>query len=93
MISLSLVSKAFREIAAANLYRDFYIVFPDEDDRDYLSPIDGLASCLDTMVTSDYDYAQFLRDVRFDTLVGGDKAERAYRQFTSDNSCGKFMNT
>lgn len=93
LICLSLVSKAFHDIAAANLYRNFHIIFPDDDDSIYDSSIDGLASSLDTYVTSDYDYAQYLKDVRFDTLVGGEKAERAYRQFTYDNSCGKFMST
>jgi len=28
-----------------------------------------------------------------DTLSGGNKGERAYRHYTYDKSCGKFMNT
>lgn len=28
-----------------------------------------------------------------ETQSGGDKGERAYRHYLSDQSCGKFMNT
>jgi hypothetical protein len=93
LICLSLVSKHFRELAAAQLYRNFNIVFPDEDDPSYDSPIDGLAGGLDTFVTSDYDYAEHLRDLSLDTLSAGDKAETAYKPYIYSVSCGKFMNT
>jgi hypothetical protein len=93
LIALSLVSRHFRDIAAAQLYRNFHIVFPDEDDPSYESPIDGLAGGLDTLVTSDYNYARYLKEVVLDTLSGGTKGERAYRHYTYDLSCGKFMNT
>jgi hypothetical protein len=68
-------------------------VFPDEDDPSYESPIDGLAGGLDTLVTSDYNYARYLKEIVLDTLSGGSKGERAYRHYTYDKSCGKFMNT
>ncbi|KAK1759285.1 hypothetical protein QBC47DRAFT_457580 [Echria macrotheca] len=93
LICLSLVSKHFRELAAAQLYRNFHIVFPDEDDPAFDSPIDGLAGGLDTFVTSDYDYAQHLRELSLDTLSAGDKAEAAYKPYLYSVSCGKFMNT
>ncbi|OIW32241.1 hypothetical protein CONLIGDRAFT_262947 [Coniochaeta ligniaria NRRL 30616] len=93
LICSSLVSKEFRELAAAQLYRNFHIVFPDEDDPSYDSPIDGLAGGLDTFVTSDYDYAKHLRDLSLDTLSAGDKAETAYKPYLYSVSCGKFMNT
>ncbi|TLS30374.1 hypothetical protein PpBr36_02949, partial [Pyricularia pennisetigena] len=93
LICLSLVSKHFRELAAAQLYRNFHIVFPDEDDPAYDSPIDGLAGGLDTFVTSDYDYGKHLRDLSLDTLSAGDKAETAYKPYLYSVSCGKFMNT
>ncbi|KAI9741411.1 MAG: hypothetical protein M1818_004217 [Claussenomyces sp. TS43310] len=83
----------YRWLAAQQLYRNFHIVFPDEDDPSYESPIDGLAGGLDTLATSDYNYAQFLKEIKLDTLSGGDKGERAYRHYTYDVSCGKFMNT
>ncbi|KAK0641543.1 hypothetical protein B0T16DRAFT_335473 [Cercophora newfieldiana] len=93
LICLALVSKHCRELAAAQLYRNFHIVFPDEDDPAFDSPIDGLAGGLDTFVTSDYDYAKHLRDLSLDTLSGGDKAELAYKPYLFNVSCGKFMNT
>jgi hypothetical protein len=93
LICSSLVSKDFRELAAAQLYRNFHIVFPDEDDPSYDSPIDGLAGGLDTFVTSDYDYAKHLRDLSLDTLSAGDKAETAYKPYLYSVSCGKFLNT
>lgn len=93
LICLALVSKHCRELAAAQLYRNFHIVFPDEDDPAFDSPIDGLAGGLDTFVTSDYDYAKHLRDLSLDTLSGGDKAELAYKPYLFGVSCGKFMNT
>lgn len=93
LICSSLVSKEFRELAAAQLYRNFHIVFPDEDDPSYESPIDGLAGGLDTFVTSDYDYAKHLRDLSLDTLSAGDKAETAYKAYLYSVSCGKFLNT
>lgn len=93
LICLSLVSKHCRELAAAQLYRNFHIVFPDEDDPAFDSPIDGLAGGLDTFVTSDYDYANHLRDLSLDTLSAGDKAETAYKPYLYNVSCGKFMNT
>ncbi|CZR69242.1 uncharacterized protein PAC_19142 [Phialocephala subalpina] len=93
LIALSLVCKQFRDLAAEKLYRTFHIVFPDDDDPLNDSPIDGLAGGLDTFVTSDYDYAQYLREITLETLSGGDKGERAYRHYLYDVSCGKFMNT
>ncbi|KAG8166560.1 hypothetical protein KVR01_002249 [Diaporthe batatas] len=93
LICLSLVSKHFRALAAAELYRNFHIVFPDEDDPAFDSPIDGLAGGLETFVTSDYDYAKHLRDISLDTLSAGDKAETAYKPYLYSVSCGKFLNT
>ncbi|KAH9905122.1 hypothetical protein F4778DRAFT_728819 [Xylariomycetidae sp. FL2044] len=93
LICLSLVSSSFRELAAAQLYRNFHIVFPDEDDPCFDSPIDGLAGGLDTFVTSDYNYAKHLRDISLDTLSAGSKAELAYKPYLANLSCGKFMNT
>lgn len=93
LICLSLVCKRFHELAAAQLYRNFHIVFPDEDDPSFDSPIDGLAGGLDTFVTSEYNYAKHLRDLSLDTLSAGDKAETAYKPYLFSVSCGKFMNT
>lgn len=55
--------------------------------------MDGLAAGLDTIVTSEYDYARYLKEIDLESLSGGAKGERAYGQYTYDLSCGKFMNT
>jgi hypothetical protein len=93
LICVALVSKHFRDLAAAELYRDFFIAFPDEDNPQFDTPVDALAGGFDTFVTSEYDYAQYLRTLCFDTLYLGDKAEVAYRPYLANLSCGKFMNT
>ncbi|KAJ4418909.1 hypothetical protein N0V82_005258 [Gnomoniopsis sp. IMI 355080] len=92
LICLSLVNKHFRELATAELYRSFHIVFPDDDDPAYDSPVDGLANGLETFATSDYDHAKHLREITLDTVSAGDKAELAYKPYLANNSCGKFMN-
>ncbi|KAH6687744.1 F-box domain-containing protein [Plectosphaerella plurivora] len=93
LICLSLVSSHFRNLAAAQLYRHFHIVFPDDDDPAFDSPIDSLAGGLETFVTSEYDYAQHMRELLLDTLSVGNKAETAYKPYLFSLSCGKFMNT
>jgi hypothetical protein len=87
------VSKHIHSIATSQLYRNFCIVFPDEDDSSFTSLIDGLAGGLDTMVTSHYDYAQYLKEINLDTLSAGFRGERAYRHYLYEVSCGKFLNT
>ncbi|PHH69797.1 hypothetical protein CDD80_6497 [Ophiocordyceps camponoti-rufipedis] len=93
LVCLALVSKRCRELASAQLYRNFHIVFPDEDDVSFDSPIDGLAGGLDTFTTSDYNYAQHLRDLSMDTLSAGGKAEQSYQPYLYNVSCGKFLNS
>ncbi|ROT40606.1 hypothetical protein SODALDRAFT_321921 [Sodiomyces alkalinus F11] len=93
LICLALVSRHFRDLAAAQIYRYFHIIFPDDDDPDFDSPIDSLASGLETFVASDYDYAQHLRGITLDTTSAGTKGEKAYDAYRYGFSCGKFMNT
>ncbi|APA09189.1 hypothetical protein sscle_04g039590 [Sclerotinia sclerotiorum 1980 UF-70] len=93
LIALSLVSKHLRNLAAKELYRSFHIVFPDDNDTLNDSPIDSLASGLDSFVTSDYDYSQHLQEIILEPLNGSQKGELAYRSYLHDTSCGKFMNT
>ena len=95
LVCLSLVSKSFRHLAATELYREYRIVFPDDDNVTYNAgnSIDSLAGGLDTFVTSDYNYAQHLRSISLDTLRVGSKAEDAYSSYLTNLSCGKFMNT
>ncbi|KAM4056630.1 F-box-like domain-containing protein [Hirsutella rhossiliensis] len=93
LICVALVCKRFHELASAQLYRNFHIVFPDEDDINFDSPIDGLAGGLDTFTTSDYNYAKYLRDLSMDTLSAGVKGEKSYQPYVYTASCGKFLNS
>ncbi|KAF7558822.1 hypothetical protein G7046_g5325 [Stylonectria norvegica] len=93
LIAVALVSRHFHELASAWLYRNFNIVFPDDDDLNFESPIDGLAGGLDTFTTSDYNYGRHLKDLSLDTLSTGHKAEHAYKSYLYSASCGKFLNT
>ncbi|RDL35853.1 uncharacterized protein BP5553_06465 [Venustampulla echinocandica] len=93
LIALSLVSKHFRHLAAEQLYRCFSIVFFDDDDPSTGSPIDVLAAGLETFVSSEYDYGSYLKDIYMEPVAGGEKGERAYRDYSYDTGCGKFMNT
>ncbi|KAL2754391.1 hypothetical protein ACRALDRAFT_1042052 [Sodiomyces alcalophilus JCM 7366] len=93
LICLALVSHHFRDLAAAQMYRNFHIIFPDDDDPDFDSPVDSLASGFETFVASDYDYAQHLREIALDTTSAGARGERSYDAYRYGFSCGKFMNT
>ena len=93
LICLALVCKHFHKVASAHIYRNFHIVFPDEEDDEFYSSIDGLAVGLDTFATSEYNYAAHLRDFLMDTLSSGREAEHAYQPYLYSASCGKFLNT
>ncbi|KAI9054589.1 hypothetical protein LZ554_001742 [Drepanopeziza brunnea f. sp. 'monogermtubi'] len=93
LTALSLVSKHFRDLAAEQIYRRFQITFTEEDGILHDYPFDSLAAGLDTFATSEYDHAQYLKEFRVSNECGGEKAERAFRPFSFDVSCGKFMNT
>ncbi|TVY37699.1 hypothetical protein LSUB1_G007229 [Lachnellula subtilissima] len=93
LLALCLVSKHFRDLAAEQLYRKFEVTFPDEPDDGTNTSVDALAGGLETLVSSNYDYAKYLKDIVLEPTNGGDKGERAYRYYMYDSSCGKFMNT
>ncbi|EKD19696.1 uncharacterized protein L3040_001957 [Drepanopeziza brunnea f. sp. 'multigermtubi'] len=93
LTALSLVSKHFRDLAAEQIYRRFQITFTEEDGILHDYPFDSLAAGLDTFATSEYDHAQYLKEFRVLNEGGGEKTERAFRSFSFDVSCGKFMNT
>ncbi|CZT01140.1 hypothetical protein WAI453_009556 [Rhynchosporium graminicola] len=93
LITLSLVSKLFRDLAAERIYRNFHILFPDEDDPSNDYPYDCLAGGLETFATSDYNYGQYLKEFIVETESGGTKGTTACSAYTNELSCGKFMNT
>lgn len=75
------------------MYRKFEVTFPDEPDDGTNTSVDALAGGLETLVSSYYDYAKYLKEIVLEPTNGGDKGERAYRYYMYDSSCGKFMNT
>lgn len=88
-----LVSRTFHEVAAAQLYRRLNHVFPDEDNKAGQLNVDHLAGILETLTTSDYNYAGHIKEISMDTLSTGEIAEKASREFKYEYSCGKFLNT
>lgn len=88
-----LVSRTFHEIAASQLYRRLSHVFPNEDNRSGQNSVDYLAGILETLTTSDYNYAGHIKEISMDTFSTGEAAEKACREFKYQYSCGKFLNT
>ncbi|PGH15918.1 hypothetical protein AJ79_02085 [Helicocarpus griseus UAMH5409] len=94
LVNLALVSKSFHDIAAAHLYRSLSHVFAEDDTRTAGQlAVDRLAGILETLTTSDYNYAAFLKEISLDTVHSGDAGERAASEFKYEYSCGKFLNT
>ncbi|SPO05842.1 uncharacterized protein DNG_08529 [Cephalotrichum gorgonifer] len=99
LISLSVVSRRFHELAAAQLYRSFHVILTNPP----LLPRDNpplrstanvtLTGGLDTLTTSDYDYARFLRHFSLDIRSVGDKARTSYQAFQYSLNGGRFLNT
>jgi hypothetical protein len=77
----------------AQLYRQFNHTFNDFEDRIGPFLVDRLAGVLETLVTSDYNYAQHIKEISMDTAYAGDPGERACREYSYEYSCGKFLNT
>ncbi|OAA68418.1 F-box domain, Skp2-like protein [Niveomyces insectorum RCEF 264] len=93
LICLSLVSHRFRELAAEQLYHTLDVVFSEEDELRPPDAMRDLPLCLDTLTTSDYDYAKHLREFSFDTENTGIRGENAYKTFHHGLSAGKFLDT
>lgn len=95
-----LVSQTLRELAAAQLYRSLRYSFHDLPShvRDYQVPADKLTALLETLATSDFNYAAYTKSLHL-TVARGDDAswtrtqERVAYQFKHDTTNGKFLNT
>ena len=90
---LCCVSRAFRERAAAELYRVFKHIFEPSHSRSQGLQKDVLAGSLETLATSEYNYASHIREILIDTTGAGESAERSCREFSYEHSCGKFLQT
>ena len=87
------VSKRIHSLAVAQLYRCFHHTFSDFEDRTGHGLTDRLASILETLVTSEANYAQYIKGIYMDTVFVGDAGERACREYSYEYSCGKYLNT
>lgn len=65
LLSLSLVCRLFHQLATSLLYRNIRHVLPvgSGSDRTDRLEIDRLAAVLETLTTSDYNYARFVREI------------------------------
>ena len=97
LVNLCLVSKAVQELAASQLYRSlrhiFYVPTASEEDI----TMDILAGALETLTTSDFNYASYLKEINIDVSPNVDQCdmhlqERVAQQFKYDRHCGKFFN-
>jgi hypothetical protein len=92
LANLARVSHAFRDLAAAQLYRRLSHVFTDDEKRYGQLSVDYLAGILETLTTADYDYAKFIKEISVDA-DNDSSAEQASREFRYEYTCGKFLNT
>ncbi|CAI4216943.1 unnamed protein product [Parascedosporium putredinis] len=92
LVTLCVVSKRFHELAAAELYRFFAAKLGDTNIL-YRGSRFALSGILDTLTTSEYNYAQFLRHFTIDSQYLGDKARPACQPFSYSTSSGRFLNT
>lgn len=69
LLSLSLVCRLFHQLATSLLYRNIRHVLPvgSGSDRTDRLKIDRLAAVLETLTTSDYNYARFVREISIDS--------------------------
>jgi hypothetical protein len=86
------VSQACRSLAAAQLYRAVSHILPDNDRGDGGVSIDRLASVLETLTSSDFNYARYIKEISMDSAPAGSVVERQSRESKYEYSCSKFLN-
>ncbi|EFQ98522.1 hypothetical protein MGYG_01549 [Nannizzia gypsea CBS 118893] len=97
LVSLCLVSRSVREYAVSRLYRSLECVLQPKSDLEHKWPIDRLAKELETLTTSDFNYAAYIKSICLDTAPLADDNDYQFQdqiaeQFKYDNPCGKFFN-
>ncbi|KAI9728868.1 MAG: hypothetical protein M1834_007125 [Cirrosporium novae-zelandiae] len=93
LFNLAQVSHHFRVIAASHLYRKLELIFDDEDSSSYDYWMHHVAQVLETLATSDYNYAQHVKEICADTRSGGDEGELAVVDYSNRFTSGLFLNT
>lgn len=83
------VSRAFRDLSAAQLYRTIHYTFSDEEAE---NSVELLASILETLASSNYDYAAHVKEIHITSAALGVRGGRAYRDYLYSGSGAKFLN-
>ena len=91
LAQLCQVSKAARDHASAKLYLGLNHIFGLRRPRRNGTEVDDLAAFLETLATSDYNYARHIRQVIFDTVQEGKLGEHSCLEYTYEHSSGKFL--
>ncbi|QVM08196.1 hypothetical protein D8B26_002889 [Coccidioides posadasii str. Silveira] len=99
LVQLMRVSRAFRDLAAAELYHSLSHRFSEAaDQRDTRIYLGSFADILETLATSDFNYAAYLKRIALNILWNNDVTykrvqEKIALQFKYDTECGRFFNT
>ncbi|KMU72036.1 hypothetical protein CISG_00345 [Coccidioides immitis RMSCC 3703] len=99
LVQLMRVSRAFRDLAAAELYHSLSHRFSEAaDQRDTRIYLGSCADILETLATSDFNYAAYLKRIALNILWNNDVTykrvqEKIALQFKYDTECGRFFNT
>lgn len=83
------VSHAFRDLAATRLYRSINYTIPDDGNS---ALVDPLVDMLETLATSEYGYATFVKEIYVTSAALSERSERLCRDRLSTSSCGKLLN-
>ncbi|OAX84203.1 hypothetical protein ACJ72_01435 [Emergomyces africanus] len=93
LVNLALVSKRFHDLAAAHLYRSLNHYFDERHPRTGQLVVDRFADVLDTLTTSDYNYASYIKEISLDTLQASQIGTSVALEFRYGSSGGKFLST
>ncbi|KAL9623557.1 MAG: hypothetical protein Q9160_002238 [Pyrenula sp. 1 TL-2023] len=83
------VSHAFRDLAATRLYRSINYTVSDDENG---ALVDPLVDMLETLATSEYGYATFVKEIYVTSAALSERSERLCRDRFSISSCGKLLN-
>jgi hypothetical protein len=89
LVSLCLVSTTVRDAAVTHLYRCLSHEFTEVKSGQAL--VDRLAGVLETLVTSDVDYASYIKEIDIGATHVAEPA--VSQEFHYGTSCGKFFGT
>ncbi|KAK2743759.1 hypothetical protein FQN57_004696 [Myotisia sp. PD_48] len=97
LATLCRVSKSIHGLAVSELYRIVENLFYDANDQDEVEEsVEELAGILNTLTTSDFNYASFIKILIFDTNPNNDNTSvpiqvQVAHRFKQDDLCAKFF--